>query len=93
MNDDDVANEDVSLENLIYSIVPDLLENRLIINSAIVFEMISSDGKIMVSVLHPAKVSKLELASMLISAYNNIGSSVGGFIHEEDDDYEDDEDE
>ena len=90
MSDDDTASkDDVSLENIIYSIVPDLMYGRFIINSAIVFEMINPEGKIMISVLHPGTVSKSELASMLISAYKNVGSSPGGFLDEDED--EDDE--
>ena len=84
MNPED--EEDVSMENLIHSILPDHFIKGMIINSAIVFEMINSDGKIMVSVLHPNKNSTQEIASMLIAAYNSVGSSAGGFLHEEDED-------
>ena len=82
---------DTRLEDLIYEIVPDIIDHGIIVSSVVVFEMISIDGKLMVSVLHNKKSSKVEIADMLISAYKNIGASHGGYMSEGMDYYEDDE--
>jgi hypothetical protein len=82
---EDWCNEEVELENMIYKYAPGTVGKGRIAGAVIVFEFIAPDGRMMASVIHPNKITKKEVASLLYEGFVGLNDDLKRNPRNEDD--------